>query len=152
MVRLKWVALAGCLAACDRSFDEVDGYKLGRPESVVFARNQSGHMMFVMSNLSNLCDTLASADPPALDDYWVLSNWTRLEVDAPGEYATEAFVAVSNNSVIDEYDTEVGELKIKRLGVDKVKAIIDLTFPGGDRVKARVTADLCDEDLFAGMY
>ena len=43
-------------------------------------------------------------------------------------------------------------MKIKRLGVDKVKAVIDLTFPGGDRVKARVTAELCDEDLFAGMY
>ena len=152
---MRWfvcLVCAGFLAGCDRSFDEVDGHKLGRPESVVFARNQSGHMMFVLSNLPNLCDTLASADPPAIDDYWVLSSWTRLEVDAPGEYATEAFVAVATNSAIDEYETEVGELDVHRVGVDAIKARLDLTFPGGERIKARMTAELCDEDLFVGMH
>ena len=152
MTRLTLFALCSLTAGCDRSFDEIDGYKLGRPESVVFARNQSGHIMFVMSNLPNLCDTLASADPPAVDDYWVLSSWTRLDVDTPGEYATEAFIAVANNAHTDEYDTQVGEVDVLRLGVEVVKAKLDLTFPGGERVKARVTAELCDEELFIGMY
>ena len=102
MARFGVFALLSLLSGCDRSFDEVDGHKLGHPDSVVFARNQSGHIMFVMSNLPNLCDTLASADPPAVDDYWVLSSWTRLEVDTPGDYSTEAFVAVAANNQIDE--------------------------------------------------
>ena len=152
MKRFAMLTLGFALTSCDRSFDQVDGHKLGRPESVVFARNQSGHIMFVMSNLPNLCTTLSSADPPSMDDYWVLSSWTRLEVDTPGEYSAEAYVAVANNAQIDEYETEVGDLKVQRLGVDAIKARLDLTFPGGDRLQARVTAELCDEDLFIGMY
>lgn len=151
-IRIGALSLAMLGVACDHNLDEIDGHVLGKPESVVFARNQSGHIMFVMSDLPNLCDALASADPPAMDEYWVMSSWTRLDVDAPGDYAAEAFIAVAQNPATDEYETESGSINVQRLGVEVIKGKLDLTFPGSERIKAHFTAELCDEDLFVGMY
>ena len=151
-IQLGALTLVTLGVACDRNLDEIDGHVLGKPESVVFARNQSGHIMFVLSDLPNLCEALASADPPALDEYWVMSSWTRLDVDEPGDYAAEAFIAVAQNPNTDEYETESGTIVVQRLGVEVIKGKLDLTFPGSERIKARFTAELCDEDLFVGMY
>lgn len=137
---------------CDRNLDTIDGHVLGNPESVVFSRNDNDHLMVIMSNLPELCESLASADLPAQDDFWVLSAWTNVNVDEPGEYAVEAYAAVSENTEIDEFDTESGGIKFKRLGADHLKAKVDVNFPGNHRVKANVTAEYCDADLFVGMY
>lgn len=151
-IRIGALSLAMLGVACDHNLDEIDGHVLGKPESVVFARNQSGHIMFVMSDLPNLCDALASADPPAMDEYWVMSSWTRVDVDAPGDFAAEAYIAVAQNPATDEYETESGSINVQRLGVEVIKGKLDLTFPGVERIKAHFTAELCDEDLFVGMY
>jgi hypothetical protein len=137
---------------CDNNLDTLDGHVLGTPESVVFARNDNDHMMVIMSNLPDLCESIASSDVPAKDDFWVLSAWTHVNVDAPGEYAVEAYAAVSENTEIEEFDTESGGIKFKRLGADHLKARIDVNFPGNYRVKANITAEFCDADLFVGMY
>ncbi len=138
-------------AGCDKNLGTLDGHRLGRPESVVFSRNGSDHMMVVMSDLPDLCDALTEADPPSDDSYWVLSAWTHVGVHDPGEYAVEAYAAVSSDKDVEEYDTEAGGIKFKRIGADVLKAKVDITFPGNDRIKARVRAEYCDADLFVGM-
>ena len=85
---------------CSKNLGTLEGNIIGKPESVVFARNDSGHIMLVLSNLPDLCSSLSAADPPDTDDFWVLSSWTHVGVNDPGEYAVEAFVAVSKNQVI----------------------------------------------------
>ena len=146
------LSLATLVLGCDRNLDTIDGHVLGKPESVVFSRNENDHVMVIMSNLPNLCESLASSDMPAQDNFWVLSAWTSVHVDEPGEYAVEAYAAVSENTEIDEFDTESGGVDFKRLGADHVKAKVDVNFPGNHRVKANVTAEYCDADLFIGMY
>ncbi len=144
------VALMGL--SCDRNLDTLDGHDLGQPTSAVFSRDDNGHVMVVMSNLTDLCQTLAEADSPTTDDFWVLSAWTHVGVDEPDEYAVEAYVAVSTNQEIEEYDTEAGGMTFSRLDADMIKGRLDITFPGNDRVKAHITADYCEADLFVGMY
>ena len=151
--RLAVMAVALMLGTgCSKQLGTLEGNIIGKPESVVFARNDSGHIMLVLSDLPDLCDSLAGSDPPDTDDFWILSSWTHVGVNDPGEYAVEAFVAISKNQVIEEYDTEAGGIKFKRLGVDVIKAKVDLTFPGNDRLKGVVLAEYCDADLFVGMY
>jgi hypothetical protein len=137
---------------CDKNLGEIDGHYLGRPKSVVFARSTNDHVMIVMSDLENLCDDLSGSDPPRVDDYWVVSAWTNVGVSDRGEYAVEAYAAVSTNKDIDEYDTEAGGIKFNRISEDLIKAKVDITFPGNDRLKARVRAKHCDTDLFVGMH
>ena len=137
---------------CDRNLDTIDGHVLGKPESVVFARNDNDHLMIIMSNLPDLCEALRSADIPAQDDFWVMSAWTSVNVDEPGEYAVEAYAAVSENTEVDEFDTESGGIKFKRLSADNLTAKVDVNFPGNHRIKANVTAEYCDAELFVGMY
>ena len=143
---------AAMFTGCDRNLDTIDGHVLGKPESVVFSRNDNDHVMVIMSNLPDLCESLASSDVPAQDNFWVLSAWTSVNVDEPGEYAVEAYAAVSENTEVDEFDTESGGINFKRLGADHLKAKVDVNFPGNHQVKANVTADYCDADLFVGMY
>ncbi len=138
--------------SCDYDMDTLDGHDLGRPTSSVFSRDDNGHIMLVLSDLPNLCDTLTDADAPTSDDFWVLSAWTSVGVDEPDEYAVEAYVAISNNQEIDEYDTEAGGMTFTRIDAEKIKGRLDITFPGNDRIKAHVTAEYCDADLFVGMY
>ena len=59
---------------------------------------------------------------------------------------------MAENPNTDEYETESGTISVQRLGVEVIKGKLDLTFPGSERIKARFTAELCDEDLFVGMY
>ena len=146
------LTLSALGAGCDRNLDTIDGHVLGKPESVVFARNDNDHLMIIMSNLPDLCDALGSADIPAQDDFWVMSAWTSVNVDEPGEYAVEAYAAVSENTEIDEFDTESGGIKFKRLSADTLTAKVDVNFPGNHRIKANVTAEYCDAELFVGMY
>ena len=145
-------ALVTCSTGCDRNMDTIDGHVLGKPESVVFARNDNDHLMVIMSNLPELCESLRSSDIPPQDDFWVLSAWTNVAVDDPGEYAVEAYAAVSENTEIDEFDTESGGIKFKRMSADNLVAKVDVNFPGNHRIKANVTAELCDAELFVGMY
>ena len=146
------ITTAAMSVGCDRNLDTIDGHVLGKPESVVFSRNDNDHVMVIMSNLPELCESLASSDLPAQDNFWVLSAWTSVNVDEPGEYAVEAYAAVSENTEIEEFDTESGGINFKRLGADHLKAKVDVNFPGNHQVKANVTADYCDADLFVGMY
>ncbi len=148
-------ALAAALllgTGCDHELGMLDGHDLGRPESAVFSRDDNGHIMLVMSNLSDLCDTLTDADTPSSDDFWVLSAWTAVGVDDPDEYAVEAYAAVSQNQEIEEYDTEAGGFTISRIDAEQIKGRLDITFPGNDRSKARLSAEYCEADLFVGMY
>ncbi|MAY80131.1 MAG: hypothetical protein CL930_05015 [Deltaproteobacteria bacterium] len=151
-LRLGLATMLLTTAGCDHNLDSIDGHVLGNPESVVFSRNDSDHIMIVMSDLPDLCDALSSADLPHADDFWVVSAWTHVGVNDPGDYAVEAFAAVSRNAGIDEYDTEAGGIKFNRIGADLIKAKVDVTFPGNDRLKAKVKAEYCDSDLFLGMY
>jgi len=144
--------LTGLNVGCDNNLDVLDGHELGRPNSVVFSRDDNGHLMLVMSNLTDLCGTLGDASAPENDDFWVLSAWTHVGVDEPNEYAVEAYAAVSTNQEIEEYDTEAGGVTVSRLEPDLLKGRLDLTFPGNDHLKAHITADYCDADLFVGMY
>ena len=146
------ITTAAMSVGCDRNLDTIDGHVLGKPESVVFSRNDNDHVMVIMSNLPELCESLASSDLPAQDNFWVLSAWTSVNVDEPGEYAVAAYVAVSENTEIEEFDTESGGINFKRLGADHLKAKVDVNFPGNHQIKANVTADYCDADLFVGMY
>jgi len=143
---------AGLSFGCDKNLGTLDGHELGRPKSVVFARDESEHIMVVMSDIEDLCDTLAGTDPPRVDDYWVLSAWTNVSVTDPGEYAVEAFAAIASHKDLEEYDTEAGGIKFKRIRDDLIKAKVDITFPGNDRLKAHVRAKHCDADLFVGMH
>ena len=136
---------------CDRNLGSLDGHFLGRPKSVVFNRNDNDHVMIVMSDLDDLCADLSNADPPRMNNYWVVSAWTNVGVPDKGEYAVEAFSAVSTKNDLDEYDTEAGGIKFKRIREDIIKAKVDITFPGNDRLKANVRAKHCDADLFVGM-
>ena len=77
------IALAGTLIGCDNSLDSIDGHHLGKPESVIFGTNDSGHTMLVMSDLPNLCEAVRSADPPERNDFWVLSTWTHVDAETP---------------------------------------------------------------------
>ena len=146
------LALSSLSIGCDRNLDTIDGHVLGKPESVVFARNDNDHLMLIMSNLPDLCEALSLADIPAQDDFWVMSAWTSVSVDEPGEYAVEAYAAVSENTEIDEFDTESGGIKFQRLSADHLTAKVDVNFPGNHRIKATVTAEYCDAELFVGMY
>jgi hypothetical protein len=136
---------------CDRNLGTLDGHDLGRPESVVFNRNENGHIMIVMSDLEDLCDELSKADPPSMDNYWVVSAWTNVGVAEEGEYAVEAYASVASHKDNDEYDTEAGGVEFLRMREDIIKAKVDVTFPGNDRLKARVKARHCAADLFVGM-
>ena len=48
---LTFLILAGSLVGCDNSLDSIDGHHLGKPESVIFNTNDSGHAMLVMLSL-----------------------------------------------------------------------------------------------------
>ena len=145
-----------CVAAlglsCDHNLDTLDGHELGEPTSAVFSRDSNGHVMLVLSSLSDLCQTLAEADAPKTDDFWVLSAWTSVGVDEPDEYAVEAYVAVSTNQEVEEYDTEAGGIEFSKVDASEIQGVIDITFPGNDQIKARFEAEYCDSDLFVGMY
>ena len=147
-----FLALLGLGISCDSSLDTVGGHELGVPTSAVFSRDGNGHMMVVLSNLEDLCTTLAESDAPSTEDFWVLSAWTAVGVDEPSEYAVEAYVAISDNQVIEEFDTEAGGIDFSQVDADQVKGVIDITFPGNDQIKARFAAEHCESDLFVGMY
>jgi len=146
------LTVAALSTSCDYDLDTLDGHDLGKPSSAVFSRDDNGHIMIVLSNLTDLCQTLAAADTPSQDDFWVLSAWTSVGVDESDEYAVEAYVAVSTNQVIEEYDTEAGGIEFSQVDADEVAGILDITFPGNDQITARFEAEYCDSDLFVGMY
>ena len=145
------IALAGTLIGCDNSLDSIDGHHLGKPESVIFGTNDSGHTMLVMSDLPNLCEAVRSADPPERNDFWVLSTWTHVDAETPDRYVVDAFAAVTDNGAVHEYTTESGHVHIFSNDIGFIKADVDLNFPTGDTVSAEVEGRHCDANLFVGL-
>ena len=90
------------LVGCDNSLDSIDGHHLGKPESVIFGSNDSGHTMLVMSDLPNLCEAVRSADPPERNDFWVLSTWTHVDAETPDRYVVDSFAAITDNGAVHE--------------------------------------------------
>jgi hypothetical protein len=151
-VHLFLLPAAALSLSCDRSLDTIAGHDLGEPSSAVFSRDHNGHVMLVLSSLESLCETLAAPDPPAQDDFWVLSAWTSVRVEEVSEYAVEAYVAISTPKQIDEFETEAGGIELSQIDGDTMRGTIDITFPGNDQIEARFEAHYCDSDLFVGMY
>jgi hypothetical protein len=146
------LSVAALGLSCDTDLDTLDGHKLGKATSAVFSRDRNGHVMLVLSDLPDLCESLVEADAPSKADFWVLSAWTSVGVDESSEYAVEAYVAVSTNQVIEEYQTEAGGVEFSQVDADELAGVIDITFPGNEQIKARFEAEFCDSDLFVGMY
>ena len=145
------IALAGTLFGCDNSLDSIDGHHLGKPESVIFGTNDSGHTMLVMSDLPNLCEAVRSADPPERNDFGVLSTWTHVDAETPDRYVVDAFAAITDNGAVHEYTTESGHVHIFSNDIGFIKADVDLNFPTGDTVSAEVEGRHCDANLFVGL-
>ena len=145
------IALSGVLTGCDKSLDSIGGHELGEPESVIYGSNESGHIMVVMSDLPNLCEAVRSADPPARNDFWVLSSWSHIDADDPGRYVVDSYAAITENGAIHEYETEAGMLDIFSLRMGHIKAEVDLRFSTGDDVSAEIEGNHCDANLFMGL-
>jgi len=139
------------LVGCDNSLDSIDGHHLGKPESVIFGSNDSGHTMLVMSDLPNLCEAVRSADPPERNDFWVLSTWTHVDAETPDRYVVDSFAAITDNGAVHEYTTESGHVHIFSNDIGFIKADVDLHFPTGDTVSAEVEGRHCDTNLFVGL-
>ena len=145
------MAIAGLSTGCDKSLDSIDGHSLGEPESVIYGTNESGHIMMVMSDIPNLCEAVRSADPPARNDFWVLSLWSHINADDPGRYRVDSYASIRENGSVFEYETEVGVIDIYSLNLGHVKADVDLKFSTGDVVSAEVEGRHCDANLFVGL-
>ena len=145
------MAIAGLSTGCDKSLDSIDGHTLGEPESVIYGTNDSGHIMMVMSDLPSLCEAVRSADPPARNDFWVLSLWSHIDADEPGRYRVDSYASIRENGELHEYETEAGTIDIFSLSLGHIKAEVDLTFSTGDEVSAEVEGRHCDANLFVGL-
>ena len=145
------LVLTVTLFGCDNSLDSIDGRYLGKPESVIFGSNDSGHTMLVMSDLPNLCEAVRSADPPERNDFWVLSTWTHVDAETPDRYVVDSFAAITDNGAVHEYTTESGHVHIFSNDIGFIKADVDLHFPTGDTVSAEVEGRHCDTILFVGL-
>jgi len=145
------IAMAGLFSGCDNSLDSIEGHKLGEPESVIYGTNESGQLMVVMSDLPNLCEAVRSSDPPARNHFWVLSTWSLIGADEPGNYVVDSYASITENGTVHEYQTEAGKLDVYTLSLGHIKADVNLKFATGDVVSAEVEGSQCDANLFVGL-
>ena len=145
------IALAGTLIGCDNSLDSIDGHHLGKPESVIFGTNDSGHTMLAMSDLPNLCEAVRSADPPERNDFWVLSTWTHVDAETLDRYVVDAFAAITDNGAVHEYTIESVTFTSSRTTSASSRPMSTSTSRRVDTVSAEVEGRHCDANLFVGL-
>lgn len=138
------------LAGCDHSLDSISHFQLGVPESAVFGFNDQRQIMVVFSDLPQLCPLLHDTEPPAYEDFWVMSVWTidgwRLEE----EISSLGYTALSDYGQLWEFPDGRGSLEIFSLEDDLLQGRVDMDFEGSG-VRARFDASWCDAALFQGM-
>jgi hypothetical protein len=137
-----WILL---LTGCDHQLDSIEGYDLGRPETVVWSKDdESGRVMVVASDLNDLCDVLDTGEWPS-PPYWALWTWSETEASYESELDAEAFASIQDGILDDTF--EGGGVMVLDDGDKALDVHIDVEF-GADRILADLQADNCDADLF----
>lgn len=140
------------LTACSPyDFDQLGGVELGEAGGAVYGTSAIGEVMFVFSDIPDICEQLYSAEPPQFSDWWLVSAWTRSAPRTDSDLPASGFGAVSVLDEVSEYRANDAGVTLSKYAEDYAEGEVWINFDNEDVVKAEFEAVPCAAPMFMGL-
>ena len=152
MKRIAPSLLLMLMAACSPyNFDQLGGVELGEAGGAVYGTSEIGEVMFIFSDIPDICDHLYNAEPPQFSDWWLISAWTRSAPRIDSELPALGFGAISVLDEVSEYSASEAWIYLSDYDEEYAAGEVRLTFDNEDVVEADFEAEPCAAPIFIGL-